>query len=244
MIRVCSGFSPSGRVQYGERFLRSFGKYWPLSVQLLVYVEESMTMPRDASRLLWDIPGAQAFMDRHRDEPMIRGEVARACWKDRERRAGYSFRTDALKFFKQIMIPIAAALDERAGPLQSGDILVWLDADVETTSPVPASFIRDLLGDADVCFLGREPKHSEIGFWAVRISDETLGFLELMHNLYDTDRFLELREWHSAFVWDHARKKFALCERNLTPGGHGHVWPSSPLGRVMRHDKGDRKPRR
>src|SRR4051812_26941569 len=132
MIRVCSGFSPSGRKSYGERFLSSFDAYWPSEVELRVFVEEPTPMPRQAERSLWEIEGAAAFHKRHSGNPASQGLVPKARWKDGERARGYSFRTDANKFWKQILIPEAAAAD-----MADGDLLVWLDGDVETLAPVP-----------------------------------------------------------------------------------------------------------
>jgi hypothetical protein len=241
-IRVCSGFSPSGRIQYGDRFLRSFDLYWPAEVELLVYVEESTMMPRGAERFLWSIPGAREFHDRHLDSPAVHGREARPCWKAREAERGYSFKTDAFKFWKQILIPAAAAADP-TGPLEDGDILLWLDGDVETTAPVPLDLVPRLLGDAEVVFLGRTQSHSEIGFWAVRLNSRTRQFLHDIALVYSTDAFLELPEWHSAYVWDSVRLGSGLKERNLCkPGLRGHVWPMTQLARYMRHDKGRRKP--
>lgn len=237
-LRVCSGFSPAGRVQYGERFLRSFDRYWPAGVELSVWVEEPFEMPRGACRDLWAIPGALEFAQRHRDNLAAQGREPQPCWKDRERRQGYSFRTDAYKFWKQILIPEAAAAD-----LADGDVLVWLDGDVETTRPVPYELVAQLLGVGDVAFLGREPKHSEIGFWAVRLNDETRQFLHDIAQVYRSDAVFGLPQWHSAYVWDHVRRQADLVERNLTNPAMptGHVWPHTQLGRYMRHDKGGRK---
>lgn len=238
MIRVCSGFSPAGRIAYGDRFLASFDRYWPADVELRVYVEEPTPMPRDAEWSLWSIHGALAFNARHGTDLALAGRSARPCWKPREVHRGYSFKTDALKFWKQILIPEAASCG-----LEMGDILVWLDGDVETIEQVPEDLVPRLLGGADVAYLGRA-NHSEIGFWAVRISPRTLVFLHDIAEQYRTDRFLELPEWHSAFVWDHVRKQSGLVERNLCgPGHRGHVWPLTALARYTRHDKGQRKPR-
>lgn len=243
-IRVCSGFSPSGKKSYGDRFLATFDRHWPKSVELVVYVEEQTPMPRGAERILWDIPGAREFHHRHADNLAAQGREPRPCWKPRELVKGYSFRTDAGKFWKQIVIPQAASLDEKLGPLEDGDILIWLDGDVVTTRDVPEDFIQKTLGDADVAFLGREPKWSEIGFWAIRISPITLEFLSLIARMYTEDRVFKLPHWHSAFVWDYVRRQLNLSERNLTrPGTRGHVWPHSVLGRYMVHDKGGRKPK-
>lgn len=236
MIRVCSGFSPAGYREYGRRFLDTFDKHWPAAVDLRVYVEEAVPMPRDACRMLWDIPGARAFYDRHANNAAAQGKVPQPGWKERERQKGYSFRHDAYKFFKQIFIPEAAATD-----LADGDILVWLDADVVTFKDVPATMVPDLLGDADVCYLGRDRSHSEIGFWAVRINAKTHWFLTTIAEIYRSDMVFALAETHSAFVWDYARRSACLRERNLTPGGHGHVWMQSPLRQWTDHLKGGRK---
>lgn len=236
-VRACSGFSPSGRLQYGERFLRTFDFFWPSDVELRVYVEAPTPMPRDAERSLWGVDGALAFRERHGHNPASRGQVALECWKPRERERGYSFRTDALKFFKQILIPEAASEG-----MDDGDVLFWLDGDVESIRAVPQGLVPRLLGSAEICFLGREPKWSEIGFWAVRLNERTRRFLRDIAEVYRSDSFLGLPQWHSAFVWDHIRRQAGLSERNLTPRGQGHVWPLSPLARYTRHDKGGRKP--
>lgn len=240
MIRVCTGWSPAGREEYGQRFLRSFNRHWPREVRLQVYVEDvDRSIAPMCERDLWAIPGAREFADRHRDNPAMNGRQANARWKDREVREGYSFKFDAYKFFKQILIPQAAAEG-----LRDGDILVWLDGDTETLHPVPNDFVAQLLGDAEVCYLNRHRQHSEIGFWAVRINDRTRDFLGAMADLYTSDRFLALPEWHSAYIWDEARRHAGLCERHLVrPGQRGHVWPSTALARYLRHDKGKRKGR-
>lgn len=236
-VLVCSGFSPAGRKEYGESFLRTFDKFWPKSVELRVYVEDPTPMPRDAYRLLWNIPGAREFHLQHANNADCQGRVPHGNWKDAEKSKGYSFRHDAYKFWKQMLIPNQAAKE-----LQEGDVLCWLDADVETTAPVPEGEIERLLGDAEVCYLGRARQHSEIGFWAVRINPQTRAFLDNIAKMYTTGEVFGLSEWHSAFVWDHVRNGMRLKERNLCgPQAHGHVWPQSPLARWSVHHKGPRK---
>lgn len=237
MIRVCSGWNIRGREQYGWDFLRTFDQHWPKSVQLQVWVEEPQDMPRRAYRSLWDIPGAVDFHDRHRAHPDVQGLAVKPCWKEGERRTGYSFRTDAYKFWKQILIPGATARG-----MADGDILIWLDGDVVTTTDVSERRIEDLVGNHQVAFLGREPQHSEIGFWAVRLDPQTRQFLDDMADWYKSDRFMELPEWHSAFIWDAARRPLHLRERNLCPPrARGHVFPLSPVGKFLNHLKGPRK---
>lgn len=238
-IRVCSGFHPAARTIYGERFLASFDRYWPAEIELQVYVEEPVPMPREACRDLWSIPGAKTFHVEHAGRPEAQGKVPKPCWKESERRRGYSFRTDAAKFWKQILIPGAAAEG-----LADGDILIWLDADVVTKRAVPLDFIPGLMRSAEVCFLGRARQHSEIGFWAVRINDRTRAFLADMAGIYKSGEVFALPETHSAFVWDTARRRAGLQERSISPkDGNGHVWPMTPLAQYTDHDKGPRKPK-
>lgn len=236
-VMVCSGFSPKGRQDYGEAFLRSFDRWAAPEIKLGVWVEEPMKMPRDACRDLWAIPGAREFHAQHADNLDAQGRVPHGNWKAAEKAKGYSFRTDAYKFWKQILIPGAAAEE-----LEAGEILVWFDADVEFTRRFDAGTIEELLGEGDVCFLNRARQHSEIGFWAVRLNNRTRAFLVDIASMYRHGAVFDLPEWHSAFVWDHIRRKSDLRERHLcTPGAHGHVWPTSPLGSWSIHYKGPRK---
>lgn len=236
-IRVCSGWHPAGRVSYGNRFLETFEKFWPASVELQVYVEEAHKMPRGACRMLWDIPGATEFRDAYRDKPETQGRIAMPCWKKSEQRKGYSFRTDAYKFWKQILIPGAAAQG-----LDDGDVLIWLDGDVVTTAKITEDWLRSVMGDADLVYLGREPSHSEIGWWMIRMSDQARAFLQSIAMIYTTGKFSELPETHSAYVWDYVRKQYRFKERNLCkPGARGHVWPKTILHERTAHMKGPRK---
>lgn len=194
-------------------------------------------MPRNACRSLWDIPGAREFQKKYRTDLDAHGRVPRPCWKDRERRNGYSFRTDAYKFWKQILIPEATAQG-----LEDDDILIWLDGDVVTTAPISEAWLHNIIGNADLTYLGREPSHSELGFWAVRVSPRTREFLAAIANVYKTGEFVTLRETHSAFCFDWVRKKSNLEEHNLCRrGARGHVFPSTMLGPFLNHLKGPRK---
>lgn len=263
MMRVCTGFNPAGYAAYGARALETFDQYWPKDVDLIAYAEEIVPMPRGECRSLWNIPGAREFVERYSDDFSAQGRAPCPKWTDKERKryaakpgAAYTYKYDALKFFKQCMIPLDASLGMR-----DGDILTWLDADVITIANVPNGFVDFLLGDShDLCYLGRHRNRgdgdpdklrgasSEIGFWAVRLNSATRQFLARFSDAWTTDRFKQYAEWHSAYVFDCTRMAFSeLRMRNLTPGPRGpeggHVWHSrqSPLWRYMDHLKGDRK---
>lgn len=264
-MRVCTGFGPAGYAEYGVRALESFNQFWPKSVELIAYTEDQIPMPRGECRSLWDIPGAREFVERHKDNLAVQGRAPCEKWGDKEKRrfatkpgTFYTYRFDALKFFRQCLIPEHASLG-----MNNDDILVWLDGDVISTAYIPEDFVEQLLRpknrDYDICYLGRR-KHrdrdpdnlqgdsSEIGFWAVRLNAKTREFLRRFAGAWREDTFMRYAEWHSAYVFDCTRHETArlvrMTMRDLTPGGSGHVWhthPASPLRAYMDHLKGDRK---
>ena len=125
---------------------------------------------------------------------------------------------------------------------RDGDVVIWLDGDVVSFADVPETLVDDLVPeDAAVTFLGRGPKHSEIGFLAFRIP-LAVPLLQSMWRAYASDIFLDLGEWHSAYVFDHARlfhEKRGMVTHDLTPDGRQHVWWQSELCRWLDHLKGD-----
>ncbi len=238
-ITVCSGFSPAGYREYGRNFIDTFDKYWDKSINLLVYTEAYIYMPRGECRILWDCEGARDFHLRHNDDPRRRGTMPIPGWRQKDRKEGYSWRFDAAKFYKQCLIPYDASKT-----LNNDDIVVWLDGDVVSFSHTSEKFIMDLIGDSHLAYLGRGSYHSEIGFWCVRLCKLSRSMICNLAETYTSDRFLELREHHSAFVFDYVRRQAqnqGLQARDLTPGGGGHVWLTSPLAKHTDHLKGKRR---
>lgn len=245
MLTVCTGWSPTGWEEYGRRFAMTFDAHWPEEVRLLVMGEE----PRELCpftdreyefRALAEIPELIAFRASH-DTPAMHGreKLPAHLWKERAIARGYNWRFDVMKFSKQVFIPMQALQWSKPG-----DLVCWLDGDVITHSKVPIGAIEALLpADKDIAFLGREPKHPEIGFQLYRAGSVAYAFLRAWQDAYLTDRFVHLQEWHSAYVWRQALR-WSGTERhavNLTPNGRGHVWHQSPLAQWTDHLKGDRK---
>jgi hypothetical protein len=238
-VTVCSGFSPAGYREYGVSFLETFDKFWAKNVELAVYTEQTIQIPRNGCRSLWDCEGARDFHNRHAEDGRRRGTVPIPGWRQKDRNEGYSWRFDAAKFYKQCLIPY-----DVSKTLNQDDILAWLDGDIVTFDYVPNWFIPNLIDGFDLIFLGRGSYHSEIGFWAVRICKRSRAMLQDLAEVYTRDIFLTLHEHHSAYAFDHVRKKAqdrGLIAKNLTPGGSGHVWLSSPLAKYTDHLKGSRR---
>lgn len=240
-VEIASGFSPAGFEEYGRAMLRGFAAHWPADCRLTLYTEQDVELPAASrpairQRNLWrDVPRAASFRDRHHANPLAKGY-------GRDGAQEYNWRQDAMKWFRQVMIAHDAAARCCPAFPDSEQLFVWLDGDVMTHRDVPAGLVAELLGGADVAYLGRAPKHSEIGFLAFRLP-AALPLLRLWCDLYASDRIFQLREWHSAFAFDHAREAVRplVRSRDLTPGGRGHVWHSSPLARYTDHLKGARK---
>lgn len=242
-LTVCSGWHPAAWEHYARRFAETFAQHWPADVRLIVYTEEPVRLPRGECRSLWDIDGARAFVERNQSIPARAGRAPHPKWLGKDHRKWANgipaWRWDALRFFKQCIIPTDAA-----HRVDDGDILVWLDADVVTFADVSADMVSGLLGNSDLCYLGRN-KGAEIGFWAVRLNTLSRRFLGDLSGLYIDDRIFSLPQFHSAYAFDHARavaERGGLKVRNLTPGGRDHVWMQcKPLMSVCDHLKGDRK---
>lgn len=239
MTTIVTGFSPSGYSAYGAQFLLTFDRYWPREVGLRYFVEELTPAPcvRGGERRLSTCNGAMEFIARHKDSPRANGrEPIPGAWAPKHIANGYHFKFDAVKFSRQCFIPERAADD-----LEDGEVMAWSDADVVAFKEIPSGFVEGLLGDHDVCYLGRNGTHTELGFWAVRLNPRTRDFLAAVAAMYRTDGVFALREWHSAYVWDTVRKcheAAGLKSLNMTPNGRGHVWFQSPLGRYTDHLKG------
>ncbi len=240
---IVTGMWGPQRQSYAETFLSGFEPNWPKDVDLYIYTDGPIMDPGRAVVVnIARCDGFCDFLERHRSIPAHCGREPQPGrrWKPAAIAKGYNFRFDAVRFAGQAFVPHHAA-----SVLRDGDLMVWLDADVVTHKRVPARWLNGLVGDADGAYLGRHPKHSEIGFWALRLSPEARAFLETFRLLYVEDGLFDLKEWHSAFAWDDARvwaeSHGILSMRNLTPGGDGHVWFKSPLRHHLDHLKGGRK---
>lgn len=224
--------------RYGEIFATSFAKFWPEQVELVVVADRQLPLPRGRCADLLSIPGVTEFRHRWKNDAAANGRKPPAGAKRDEN--GYAWQLDAVKWMPQAMAPLAVLED-----MYDGDILVWMDADVETVSKVPLGWVGELLGDGDVACLQRRGTHTEIGFYAVRINARTKRFLRKFADFYASDEVFGLKQTHSAYVFDRALESVeGIKVVGLCPGEKGHVFPRSPLHDHLRHYKGKRKDNR
>ena len=239
MASVVTSFSRLGLHEYGNIFVETFDALWPPDIDLIIYVEHDMPVPesvcgRDIEvRRLDLLLSFQLFMKRYGEKPLYQGKVPTEVWKAKDRRDGYSFRTDASKFCRKVFaIQHAANQDHHQG------LLAWMDADVRCFKAPPADVLEHLIGRTDIAFLGRENTHSECGFVIFRLP-AAISVIQRWANFYSTGAFEKEREWHDSYLFD--MSVMNIVARNLTPGGKGHVWCDSPLAEFCDHMKGERK---
>lgn len=233
---VMTGFNPEGEIEYGAAFLKTFDRFWPAEVGLVVYTEQPVkTMYRGEERNVLAIPGLREFIESHQD-PRYHGKAEVPGWGKKDQRVGYSYRYDVVKFCRQLFIP-----EDAANKLPDDAILAWLDGDVVTYASPPPGFIEHLMGDKDLITLDRSRGHPELGFWAIRLGRNTRAMLKDIADCYRTGDIFRLSEWHSAFVFDHWKTKYKqnglITHKSLT-NGTGHVWFQCELGRYTDHLKG------
>ena len=223
MIAVTS-FSPEGYKIYGEACLKTLNR-WPC--KFIVYYEQKpdFESPNIEYRYLYDIEGIRAFLEHLRSVDGSSGYME----------GRYDYRFDANRFCRKVFC-MDTVFDEDWE-------VFWLDADTLTTKPIPEEFLRNLIKNDPFCYLGRSNFCSETGF--LGFNTDHKDFKTFRSNYlptYTSGRFMNLKTWEDAVVFDHARKGLRGNDLNHTAlQGIDHVWPYTVLGQYMEHLKGGRK---
>lgn len=246
-LTVCTGWNPEGYRLYGRRFAESFARHMPATVDLVVYGEEPVKLPRGEFRPLAEIAGCVEFLQETVGLPVANGRerLPGQNWKFRAVQMGYNWRYDARKFSRQAFIPWDC------GARCNTPYMAWFDGDVVFHHDVTAGLIEALLpADKSVAYVGREPGHPDLAFHLYRLRGKGAGAAQSVLgefvDMYRSRELFSLKEWHSAWLWREAvRRVVRRCGpaflHNLTPGGTGHVWHESPLRTFSDHLKGERK---
>jgi hypothetical protein len=124
----------------------------------------------------------------------------------------------------RLIVPAAAASD-----MTDGDLLAWLDPDIETTASVPRFVIPQLIADADFAMILRTDGSVDPSFWIARLSPNVRPAL-LAVALYAGEYSGAAEAWR-----DNLGE--TLRVRDLTPGRHSDDdWQLGPLGRYTRRE--------
>lgn len=228
---VVTSFTQEGFDLYGRNFLKTFHEHWPSTVRLVVYFEGGFLPARSGReefRPISEVAGHDAFMGALKF-PLMRGRL-----KDK-----YSINWDAGMCRKSLI---------HAHSRVFGGKVFWIDADVITHSPVPESFLDEVLPDGKLCcYLGRDYMYTESGFMGFDTAHPHYSqFMQQLESALFSGVFLTLKGWHDCYLFDFVREHFPDRDfLNLAEGipKHRGVHPfvNSALGKYMDHKKGKRK---
>lgn len=221
-------FNKVGYEQYGKRMLDSLSKHWPPEVNVRVYSE--------------DVPGCipmpawlDAFKAKHGKNKDANGKGSHGRYVGQ-----YNYRFDAVRFAHKTAAVIDSAEHSKA------DVLIWIDADTVTHSPVTMQFLRDLApltGDV-ISWLWRSKTYPECGFYMLNLRNPfTANLIEQWKLLYTTGNLFHLPEWHDSYVLKELVRSLKCPWHSLSgdASNTSHPFINGPLGAVMDHMKGTRK---
>lgn len=234
-LAVVTTFSKEGWEQYAEAMVTSWVACWPDTVDLLVYPDEKVGLPkRDNVRVIdRPIPAKEKFIRMHRGNQQFRGLTG----------AGYNYRYDAIKFCHK---PFAIH-DALNGTGIQYDGLIWLDADTITHTRIDDEALARIAPmEHDVQFLGRSYKYTECGYLFFNTRhDPACRLINRWVQFYTEGTFRYEAEWHDSWLFDLARRATPGLRGNDLTGhisrrdGGGHPFINCFLGRYMDHYKGD-----
>lgn len=230
---VVTSFTPEGYERYGRNFLESWNLHWPN--RLILYTHNQRIKGHE-----WvnaeEVPTIRAFLDRHKDNPVAKGLVPNAGWKESEVAKGYSFRFNAYVFGRKPLI-IADAM--RRLPPETK--LFWLDADIITFRGVPSGLLGSLLShDLDLCFLPSNNDLTESSCVGFNLSRQSCrDFIEEFESIYVKDRFYDEVCWDDGHVFDYLVARLKPSFSYIR--GMQHPFEQSILGKHMFHLRGPSK---
>lgn len=215
-ISVVTTFNAEGYEKYGRTFLQSFNEYWPQDVALYVLSEDEVELPDLGERevnfynLYTESVEAKDFHTIHIVNPRAKGVTPlifnRTVPNGRRWDTGYDFKKDAYKYSKKMF-----AIDVAARKTDHG-LLIWLDTDTITRREITTDFIKGLLPEGyAVGALVRERSYTDTTFIIYNLDHPLAkGLISDVVRQYHSGKFLHLRDWHDAWVFDWMRRKLKV----------------------------------
>lgn len=267
-IKIITSYKPGTWSKYAERCVKSVIENWPDGIAINIYHEgpQSETAQFLSPRVKWiDLhevqPELVKFKDRHKDDPVARGELQEIAggvrrpkdFNGSDKNKG-SYLFDSVRFANKVFCVTHSI---KTSIEKDYDFVIWLDADTYTFRSMPREFLESLLpSNTMLTYLGRENpekndggKYPECGFVGYNLRDtHIVDFANEWENLYINDKVFELMEWHDSYVFWYLSKLY-IRDKNIKVNDIGyrkgvkghHVFINSELGLYIDHFKGKRK---
>jgi precorrin-6B methylase 2 len=244
MVRFVTSFSGKHYDIYAKKMLDSVVEHWADDLKLIVYYD---TVTEEQKK---DFPKSPII--EYRDLDKVED---RAIFLDKMKgydgtsngQMPYDFRMDALRFCHKVYALTDYFLEISENEAKGG-WLIWMDADVLTTSPLSEEILFQAFPkDSELIHLGRtDIDFSETGFIGFNLDTmHSHYFLADIRGCYDIGEVLAYREWTDAFIMTRFIKIYAahgMKVHNLSEGASGlAVFPQSKLADFMIHYKGNLK---
>jgi hypothetical protein len=214
----------------------TFVRQWPAEVPLRLYTEGFLCEIECVEQINLDAAAPWLAPWKAERSKAQRGQVP-------YKGANYNYRLDAARFAHKVAA-IGAAVDEDV------DVLIWLDADIVTHSPVTVEWLDRLFPPAStIGWLEREEKYPEASFLMFRIPGARMVIREIV-GAYQSGEIFRLNEWHDSFVIEHYVKAAASRGDAVTHSFSDlslpkkHPFINCLLGEKMDHLKGDARKKR
>jgi hypothetical protein len=218
----------------GKKCIETFLQNWPERIKLAIYWEGNKRRPGIDSRVQWlpmhQVEHLAGFHKAISYFPLMSGSLGN----------GYNIEYDA-------RMCRAGFIHAHAMKTIGGKVF-WIDADMVTHSPVPESFLDEILPDDKLaCCLMRECFNTETGFLGMNAGHPAANsWIDIWQKVYTTGLIFTQQGWHDNWGFDLARSIFKRPElfndlaKDL-PYGTMHPLISSSLGAYFDHLKGQRK---
>lgn len=155
---------------------------------------------------------------------------------------GIQFRYNYIPFAKKVFSWVDTYFHAK-----DGDLIVWLDADLQQHNRITSGDIDSLINDADLVFLDRDfPWYAaETGFFILRKCEKTQPFVEFVLRSYLTGFIFDMSEWHDGYIFKTAlkmtiTKDMKIASFSIDPQERD-VFDNSCLTNWFTHYKGPRK---
>lgn len=231
---VVTTFPSTSWQVYSKIMLKNFVAYWPKEIPILIQLDDNL-LEEEVKKIKRDQDGFIVGWTKEHSDFVARNKDKDHANEYRKQAVHFCHKVFCLKF----ACDSAMASREAKAP-DAPRYLIWMDADVITTSQVSFDdIIKCLPKDGDtVAYLGRKDwDHSECGWLGFDLDHGGADLINSIYQIYVTDKVFSYEQWHDSYIWDQCMKD--LKKTNLTLDKPGmDIWQHSPMAKFSTHHKG------